>query len=202
MITMTITYEVGSGLYVNLTNRCTNACEFCVRSNGSDSPYGDLWLENEPDWQTALDEILARDLDKYTELVFCGYGEPTMRLPDILKIAEGVRRVHPIKMRINTNGHANLIWKRDVTPDLEGLIDTLSISLNTADAHSYVELCHPDFGEAAYDGLLEFAALAKRYVPNVVLSIVESTISDADVEICRKHAEKAGVKLRIREYIA
>ena len=198
---MTITYEVGSGLYVNLTNRCTNSCNFCVRSNGSDSPYGNLWLEREPEWQEALSEILSRDLSKYTELVFCGYGEPTMRLPDILKIIDGVREKNPIKIRINTNGHANMIFGRDVTPELEGRVDVISISLNTADAKSYDELCHPDFGESAYEGLLEFAGLAKRYVPEVVLSVVRTSIPDSDIEICRAHAERVGVKLRVREYI-
>ncbi len=199
---MTITYENANGLYVNLTNRCTNRCEFCVRSNGSDSPYGDLWLEREPTVDEAVESILARDLDKYSELVFCGYGEPTMRLPDILEIVRAVRNVHPIKTRINTNGHANLIFGRDVTPELEGLIDVVSISLNTATAAAYVELCHPDFGEDAYSGLLEFARLAKRYVPRVVLSVVDTAISADEIEVCRGHAEKVGVELRVREYIS
>ena len=80
---MTITYEVGNGLYVNVTNRCTNACEFCVRQT-ADGTYGELWLEKEPTKQEILDDILARDLSAYNELVFCGYGEPTVRLHDIL----------------------------------------------------------------------------------------------------------------------
>ena len=198
---MTITYEVGGGLYVNLTNRCTNRCEFCVRSNGSGNPYGDLWLDREPTFEEAWADLQKRDLSKYSELVFCGYGEPTLRLPDVLRLCDEVKKISDIKIRINTNGHANLIYGRDVTPELAGRVDVLSISLNCATAKEYVALCHPDFGEAAYEGLLEFARLAKAHVPVVMLSVVDQTIPPSDIERCRKMAEERDVRLRVREYI-
>jgi TatD family-associated radical SAM protein len=197
---MTITYEVGDGLYVNVTNRCTNACEFCVRQT-ADGTYGELWLDREPTANEILSDILSRDLTKYSELVFCGYGEPTLRLDDILFVCESIRGKSGIKIRINTNGHANLIYGCDVTPKLKGLIDCVSVSLNTADAESYVKVCHPDYGEAAYAGLLDFAAKARRYVPSVMLSIVRGSIPDEDIEKCREIADSVGIPLKIREYI-
>ena len=195
-----ILYEVGSGLYVNLTNRCTNNCEFCIRVQ-KDGYYGDLWLENEPTFDDVIKELASFDLAKYTELVFCGYGEPTIQLDVLLAVAKYVRSVSDITIRINTNGHANLIHGYDVTPKFEGLIDEVSVSLNTADAKSYQELCHCEFGEDAYAALIEFAALSKRYVKKVVLSVVKTTIPDEDIEKCQMIASNAGVQLKVREYI-
>ncbi len=199
---MTITYELGNSLYVNITNRCSNACSFCVRQkhdgvNGKDN----LWLDREP----TVDEIKAdfdtRDIDKYDAVVFCGYGEPMIRWDAVMEVAKWLKGKNPqTKIRINTNGQANLINKRDITPELEGLIDTVSISLNAENAEKYQELCISEFGETAYDGLLEFAALAKNYVPEVVLSVVD-IMSDDEIEACRKIAEKCGVSFRVRAFI-
>ena len=36
---MTITYEVGNSLYLIITKRCSNRCDFCIRQNG-DGAYG------------------------------------------------------------------------------------------------------------------------------------------------------------------
>lgn len=195
-----ILYEVGNGLYVNLTNRCTNNCDFCVRVQ-KDGYYGDLWLDAEPTAEDVIKELGNFDLSKYSEFVFCGYGEPTIQLDALLSVAKYVRSVSDITIRINTNGHANLIHGYDVTPKFEGLIDEVSISLNTADARSYQDLCHCEFGEAAYDALLEFATLSSRYVKKVILSVVETTISDADIEKCQKIAKDCGVTLKVREFI-
>ena len=197
---MTITYEVGDGLYVNVTNRCTNACEFCVRQT-ADGTYGELWLEREPTKEEILSDILSRDLQKYSEIVFCGYGEPTIRLDDILYVCGELKKTHSTPIRINTNGHACLIYGRDVTPSLEGLVDRVSVSLNTANAEDYVSVCHPDFGEEAYQALLDFAAKAQKYVPSVALSVVRGSIPDEDIEKCKAIASKAGVPLKVREFI-
>lgn len=198
---MTITYEVGSGLYVNTTNRCSNACEFCVRST-VESYYGDLWLKREPTVEEICESIFARDLAKYTELVFCGYGEPTERIDDILEVARRVKECSSLPIRINTNGQGSMIAGYDITPKLCGLIDVLSISLNTADAASYQKICRSRFGEAAYQGLLEFARSAARYVPKVVLSVVDTTISPEEIDRCRAIAADCGVTLRVREFIS
>lgn len=127
----TISYEYGDALYVNLTNRCDCACIFCLRNNGhKGSIYADdLWLEHEPSREEALKDLLSRDLSRYTELVFCGFGEPTYRIDDLLWLVDELKKAvpHLPPVRINTNGHANLIHGRDVTPGLAGRIDVLSI---------------------------------------------------------------------------
>lgn len=197
---MTVTYEVGDGLYVNLTNRCTNACEFCVRSV-ADGTYGELWLDREPTKEEILESILSRDLTKYSEIVFCGYGEPTVRFEELLWVCGEVRKVSDIKTRINTNGQTNLIYGRDVTPMLEGKIDVVSVSLNASNAKEYDAVCHSDFGEAAFDALLDFAVKAKRYVSEVMLSVVRGSIPDEDIEKCQAIADSLGVTLKVREYI-
>ena len=187
---MTITYTVGDSLYVNTTNRCSNSCEFCVRSHGEEL-YGDLWLESEPTREEILADINSRTLCDYKELVFCGYGEPTERL----------KEKNDVKIRINTNGHSDLINGRDTAPEFEGCFDTVSISLNCADAKSYQAVCHSQFGEASFDALIDFARRVKEYVPNVVLSVVRGSIPDSDIDVCQKIADSVGVTLRVREML-
>lgn len=196
---MTITYEVGNGLYVNVTNRCTNSCDFCVRSV-ADGTYGELWLDREPTTEEIIEDILARDLSKYTELVFCGYGEPSLRLYDIIEIAKIIKEKSKIKIRLNTNGHASLIHGKDVSPLFKDVIDCVSVSLNAARAEDYNKICHPDFPNA-FKGLLDFTSKVKAFVPEVMLSIVDTTIPGEDVEKCKVIAKECGVKLKIREFI-
>lgn len=199
---MTITYELGNSLYVNMTNRCSNACEFCVRSkhdtvNGED----DLWLEREPSVSEIKADFEKRDLDKYEAVVFCGFGEPTERFDDMIEIAKWLKSKGDIQIRVNTNGQGNLINGRDVTPELEGAIDVVSISLNAPAAEPYQKICHSIYGEEAYDALLDFARKAKAYVKDVVFSVVDKTMSPEDMERCRKRALDAGVTFRVRDYI-
>jgi len=204
---MTITYEYEGALYVNLTNKCNCSCEFCLRhgkAQGSIYTEDSLWLEREPTKEEALDSFLSRDVCSYREIVFCGYGEPTYRLDVILWLVDALKEKFGDKLppvRINTNGHANLILGRDVCPELKGRIDTLSISLNAIDAPSYVALCHPTQGEAAYRAMLDFAGEAKDYVPNVVLTIVDKDKTKEEIDTCYKIAEELGVKLRVRSFI-
>lgn len=197
---MTITYETGSGLYVNSTNRCPNACEFCVRAT-ADNYYGDLWLEREPSVDEMFDSIMSRDLSKYTEIVFCGYGEPFERIDDILSVCRRLKAATDLPIRINTNGLGNRIADRDVTPELAGLVDVLSISLNTPDPAAYQRICRSVYGEQAHADLIEFTRLAARYVPKVILSVVETTISPEEIEECGQIAKDCGATLRVREFI-
>ena len=198
---ITITYTVGDSLYVNTTNRCSNSCDFCVRSHG-EALYGDLWIDHEPTKEEILADIERREPEKFPELVFCGYGEPTERQDDIVWVMRELKKKHPeLKIRINTNGQADLINKRDTTPELEGLVDTLSISLNCANAESYQKVCHSEFGEKAFDALIDYARRAKKYVPKVVFSVVRGSIPDSDIDICQKIADDAGVTLRVREML-
>ena len=204
---MTITYEYEGALYVNLTNRCNCACEFCLRqgkAQGSIYTEDSLWLEREPTRQEALDSFLSRDVCAYREIVFCGYGEPTCRLDDLLWLVDQLKerfgeQLPPV--RINTNGHANLIQGRDVCPELKGRIDTLSISLNAANAADYTALCHPAQGEAAYQAMLDFAKESAAYVPNVVMTIVDHGKRAEEIAACQEIAQNLGVSLRIRSFI-
>ncbi len=200
---MTITYELGKSLYVNITNRCSNDCGFCVRQN-HDGVNGkdNLWLDREPTVEEIKADFEKRDLTKYDAVVFCGYGEPMMRAYDVIEVSRWLREKFPnVKIRINTNGQANLICGEDITPNLEGLIDCISISLNAENAKKYQDICQSDFGEAAYDGLLEFARLSKKYVREVVLSVVDKVMPKEEIEACRKIAADCGVSFRVREYI-
>ncbi len=201
----TISYEYEGALYVNLTNRCDCACVFCLRHNGhKGSIYADdLWLDHEPTREEALDNLLTRDLGAYRELVFCGFGEPMYRTDDILWLVDALRArgaaLPPV--RINTNGHANLILGRDVTPELKGRIDTLSISLNGSTPEEYLAVTHPRDGEAAWHAMLDFTQKAAAQVPQVVMTIVDKDKSPEEIGRCRQLAQDLGATLRIRSYI-
>lgn len=200
---MCITYIVEDKLYVNVTNKCSNRCEFCIRNNG-DGAYGSdsLWLEREPTRDEILDSIFSRDLTVFPELVFCGYGEPTYRLDDIIYVAKAVKeRYSEMKIRINTNGHSDLIQGRNTAPDYEGVIDIVSISLNTPSAERYQQICHSIYGEESFEALLRFASEVKHYVPTVMLSAVKETLTPDEIEQCRMICSDLGVTLRLRDYI-
>ena len=200
---MCITYIVEDKLYVNVTNKCSNRCEFCIRNNG-DGAYGSdsLWLEREPTRDEILDSIFSRDLTVFPELVFCGYGEPTYRLDDIIYVAKAVKeRYSEMKIRINTNGHSDLIQGRNTAPDYEGVIDIVSISLNTPSAERYQQICHSIYGEESFEALLRFASEVKHYVPTVLLSAVKETLTPDEIEQCRMICSGLGVTLRLRDYI-
>lgn len=202
---MTITYEYGDSLYVNLTNRCDCACVFCLRHNGHDgSIYADdLWLDHEPSREEALESLLSRDMSKYENLVFCGFGEPMYRTDDILWLVDAMkeRGVKLPPVRINTNGHANLILGRDVTPELTGRIDIVSISLNGSNAEEYCAVTVPQAGEAAWDAMLDFTRKAARAGVKVMMTIVDKDKTPEEIEHCREMAASLGATLRVRAYI-
>lgn len=200
---MTITYIVEDKLYVNITNRCSNRCEFCIRNNG-DGAYGSdsLWLEREPTREEILDSILSRDLTAFPELVFCGYGEPSYRLEDAAFVAREVKQKYPhLKVRINTNGQSDLILGRSTAPEYEGAFDTVSISLNRPNASGYQQLCHSIYGEAAFDAMIRFASEVKSYVTTVQLSAVRQTLTEEEIALCHSVCDRIGVTLRLRDYI-
>ena len=199
---MTITYPVYNGIYVNMTNRCPCSCTFCLRKQ-SDHVYGSdsLWLEREPSVKEVCDSIDAWDLSKYEEIVFCGYGEPTERLNDLLEVAKHIRSKSSIKIRINTNGLADLIWNESTAPNLEGLIDTVSVSLNATNKDEYLKVVRPKFGINSYDAMLKFTKDCTKYVPSVVMTVVDIVTSPEEQELCRKICESVGATLRVRPYI-
>ena len=203
---MTISYEYEGALYVNLTNRCDCNCVFCLRHNGSKgSIYADdLWLDHEPSRQEALEDLMKRDMSKYRELVFCGFGEPTFRWDDDAWLIDEMKKrgVRLPPVRINTNGHANRILGRDITPELKGRVDVVSISLNGSNAKEYTAVTRPSNGEQSWDDMLEFARGAGKYVREVKMTIVNKDKTPEEIEHCRALAESLGATLRVREYIA
>ncbi len=198
---MTITYPVKNGIYVNITNRCPCACTFCLRKNG-DSIFGSdpLWLDREPTVKEICESIDGWDLSKYDEVVFCGYGEPTERLDDLVEVAKYIKSKSDIKIRINTNGLADLIWGEKTAPKLKGLIDTVSVSLNTTNKEDYLKIVRPKFGIDSYDAMLSFTKDCTEYVPNVVMTVVDVVTTKEEQEICKKICESVGATLRVRPY--
>ena len=198
---MVILYEVHNGLYVNMTNRCPCRCTFCLRQtkdemNGS----GSLWLEREPSVEEVKAEFDKFNMANYEELVFCGFGEPTERLYDVIEVAKFAKAKFNIKTRINTNGLSDLIHARNTAPLFEGAIDVVSISLNTPDKERYLELTRSKFGIASFEAMLSFAAEVKNYVGKVILSTVSTTLSAEEEERCQKICDTLGVTYRIRPF--
>ncbi|MCR5272801.1 MAG: TIGR04100 family radical SAM protein [Lachnospiraceae bacterium] len=200
---MTILYEVHNNLYVNLTNKCPCACTFCLRQN-MDTVNKDsddtLWLLREPTVEEVKKEFEKFDMDKYEEVVFCGYGEPTERLDALLSVASFVKEKYKKTIRVNTNGLANLIHNRDTAPEFKGLVDVISISLNTPDPVAYQAIVRSKFGDISFNEMLKFAGEVKNYVPKVILSTVDTTITHEQEDKCRKICEDLGVTYRIRAW--
>lgn len=187
-------------VYVNLTNRCPCACTFCLRQTKEMSESNTLWLKQEPTVDEVIKEFQKYDLDDFHEVIFCGFGEPLERVDDIVQIA-GILKLYrrDLPIRINTNGLANLIHEKDVTPLLKGRIDTVSISLNSDNEKEYLELTRSKFGIQSYQAMLDFAVSCKEYVPHVVLTVVD-IIGEDKIKNCQKICDELGVKLRVRPY--
>lgn len=199
---MTISYQVKNGIYVNMTNRCPCSCTFCLRQNGP-GVYGSdsLWLEREPTVEEICASLAGWDLERYDEVVFCGYGEPTERLEDLLSVAKWLKEHYKVPIRINTNGLSDLIAGEPTAHRFKGLIDTVSISLNTPDEEEYLSLVRPKFGVQSYQAMLDFARACVKSVPHVVMTVVgEPVTSPEKQERCRALCDKLGVTLRVRPY--
>ena len=198
---MTITYAGRNGIYVNITNRCPCACTFCLRHH-DDHVFnsGSLWLEREPTVKEICDSLDRWELEKYDEVVFCGYGEPTERLDDLLQVAAYLKEKSNIPIRINTNGLAELIAGEKVAHKLEGLIDCVSISLNATNKEDYLKLVRPKFGIESYDAMLTFTKDCTKYVPGVIMTVVDVVTSKEEQEESRKICESVGATFRVRPY--
>lgn len=190
-----IAYPIRDSLYLNITNRCSNACVFCVR-NYTDFVKGhNLRLDHEPTYDEVIKSI--NHLNKYGEIVFCGYGEPTMRL-DLIKDVARYLKSKNVKVRLNTNGQGNLIHKRNIVPELVGLIDVVSISLNVDEGGKYERLCKPRFEENVFQQVIAFTKACKRFLPRTVLTVLD--MPEVDLKKCEKIAQNLGVEFRIRHY--
>ena len=198
---MTISYVVGDNLYLNLTNKCPCACTFCIR-NHADGAYGSdpLWLEHEPDMDEIMADLRKRDLRKYREVVFCGYGEPTERLDVLLETAAYLRsRENCPRLRINTNGLGDLIHGRSIAKELCYALDCISISLNAPTEEEYMKVTRPKFANA-FEGLQKFTKdCVKANRAEIIMSVVD-VITPEQIEASKKLAEKLGAKLRVRTF--
>lgn len=198
---MEILYKVHDNLYVNLTNRCPCACTFCLRQTMDRIGESDrLWLEHEPDWEEILEAFNKKNMDEFNEVVFCGFGEPMEALDMLKRTAAYVKEQYGKPIRVNTNGLGNLIYDRDITPELAGLVDTVSISLNTPNAEKYHELVRSRFGECSYDAMLDFARKCTTYIPNVVMTTVDTTLTREEEAQCQAICDEIGAVYRIRPW--
>ncbi len=196
-------YKVEDGIYINMTNRCTNSCSFCIRNNG-DGAYGtdSLWLEYEPSAEEILSAIAALYSDDATEFVFCGYGEPTVRLSDMIFVAKELKALYPkMPIRVNTNGHADLLCGYDTSVEF-GVFDKVSISLNAPNDEKYEELCHSKFRGRAFAGMLKFAENVNKRYKNVTFSVVKEMLTEDELEKCFDISERLSIPLRVRDYIS
>ncbi len=192
-----IAYELHGNCYLNITDHCTLRCAFCPKFNKTFEVQGyDLRLKFEP----SVDEILAAvgDPSRYKEIVFCGLGEPTLRLDVLLQVARQLKQ-QGAKIRLNSDGLASLVHGRDVAPELAGLVDALSISMNAQNEAVYNRHCRPKKEyPGAYQAMLEFASKAKAFVPSVTLTAIDG-LDGVDVEACGKIASELGVQFRGRK---
>jgi len=191
-----IAYRIRNSLYLNITNQCTLACVFCPKFDDWMVKGHFLKMDHEPSEEEILKE--AGDVSRYQEVVFCGFGESTLRL-DLLKSVSRKLKEKGTKVRLDTEGLANLVHGHNILPELKGLIDSVSVSLNAADAKTYAKICPSKFGESAYPAVKEFIKEAKKYIPDVTASVVG--LPSLDVVTCQKIAEEElGVKFRLRPY--
>lgn len=194
-----ILYTYKNQVYANITNRCDCSCQFCIRSHkDSIGEAENLWFQSEPTLEEVKAAMDAFDFTGYEELVFCGYGEPTCALDTLLATAAYAKEKYNLKIRLNTNGLANLYHKRNIIPDLAKVVDRVSISLNAPTAEKYQEVTRPQF-DNAFPAMLEFASLAKDAFEHTQLSIVD-VLSTEDIEACQRLADDRGIYLRIRKF--
>lgn len=199
---MEILYKVHNNLYVNMTNKCPYSCTFCLRQTMDRiGESGRLWLEREPSVEEVCQEFSKWNLDDFQEVVFCGFGEPTEVWYRIKEVAAFVKKTYNNKpIRINTNGAGNLINGRDIAPEMKGLIDTVSISLNNPDAKKYHELVRSKFGDVTFDAMINFAKECVQEGLKVVMTTVDTTITHEEEDECRKICDKIGAVYRIRPW--
>lgn len=190
-----IAYRIRDSLYLNITNLCSNACTFCVRNHTDFVKGHNLRLDHEPSYQEVIDSL--GDLNDCQEVVFCGYGEPTMRL-DLLKAVARFLKDRGATVRLNTNGQGNLIHRRNIVLELVGLLDVVSISLNVDDSDKYVQLCKPRFARDAFRQVIAFARECTKLLPRTVLTVLD--MPQVDLKKCRRIAEELVVELRVRHY--
>ena len=200
----TLVYELYGKIYINLTNRCTNECIFCLRQDKDDVCGQELWLDNEDYKSSDVIEQLEKIINdnNKNEVIFCGYGEPMLKFEILKEVAQYIKTKYPTtKIRVNTNGHANFVYKRNLVPELKGLVDEFSVSLNGANEKEYNELSRPKF-ENAYEEVKKFIKACSESEISVIATVVEGYKGrHLDLETCEQIASELGAKFRAREWI-
>ncbi len=201
---MNILYEIGDKLYINLTNHCPCDCVFCIRQTG-DGAYGSdsLWLERDATSEEVINALSQKDLDSYSEIIYCGFGEPTEALDMLIDSAKFIKSKTKTPLRLNTNGLSDLINKKPTARLLEGLIDFVSVSLNAPDAQSYNKTTRPKFSQGddktAFEAMISFATECKKFIPKVMFTVVDVITKD-EIERSKKLCKELGIELRVRKY--
>ena len=201
---MTIVYQFKGAFYINLTNRCPNACVFCAKSKGHKMFHGyNLDLDGkEPTAQQVLAEIDKQINAGFTpkEIVFCGYGEPTMALPVLLETAQKLKAKYSYPLRLNTLGLGSLVWGRDITKELAPYIDKINISLNATDNETWLKIVRPapKYAEKSFEAMQDFVRNAAKNIKEVAVSVVSN--QGIDTQKAKELAEKLGAKFFVREY--
>ncbi len=194
-------YSYGDKLYLNITNKCHLDCAFCIRKNKQGLGDADsLWLEEEPDCAQVLAEVQARGPEKFSQIVFCGYGEPTERLHDLLTMAKELKKLPGCPpLRLDTNGLSSLVFGYDTVPDVAERFDGVSVSLNAPTAQQYAEVCPSQWGEDAFFAMLDFAKKMRKLVRDTQLTVVD-VIGEQQVQQAKDLAAKLDIPLRVRHY--
>ena len=196
-----IVYTYEGSAYLNITNKCPCSCIFCIRSNGDGLGSAEtLWHKKDPTIEEIKAEIDSFDFSPYKEVVFCGYGEPTQALDNLIETAKYLKEKYGLKIRLNSNGLSDLINGKETAHLLEGAVDSISISLNAPDAESYQRVSRSKFGNDAFPALLKFAEDCKKYIPQIKFTVVD-VITDEEIERCKKISEDMNIPLRIRSWI-
>lgn len=195
-----IIYTYKDKVYLNITNKCPCACTFCIRSKtDAIGEASNLWLNHNPKLEEVLQAVDTFDFSGYSEVIFCGYGEPTSSFDILTETAKHIRKTLGLKIRVNTNGLGNLINGRNIEKELCSCIDAVSVSLNCSNAEDYLKTVRPSFGIKSYGAMLDFAENCRKLTENVVFSVVD-IIGEDEIKKCRKIADSLDIKLRVRKY--
>ena len=191
-----------STVYINLTNSCTNACIFCLRTQKDDVCGKEMWHDDEYKLEDIVEQF--KNFEKSAkEVVFCGYGEPFLRKEMMKSFCKYLRKNYPnIKIRVNTNGHASAIYKTDIPDEFKGLIDAVSVSLNASSEDEYDEICKPKIPNA-YQAMQDFTKSCVKSGMDVSMSVVTGfdKVHNINVEKCEEIAKSLGANFRNREFI-
>lgn len=195
-------YLLDDKIYVNLTNACSNACQFCIRTQKDDVMGANLWLKSDADFETVISQLENKKLLLKNGVTFCGYGEPLLEFELLVEIAKYIKKNHPnTRIKVNTNGHANAIFKKDITLYLKDYIDEVSVSLNAQNEKLYMELCNPKI-ENAFNEVINFSKSCVANGIETTMTIVTNYKGyDIDAEACKKIADDIGANFRERPWL-